>query len=192
MAMLTHAEETPLAVLSDNHDKAFDELYSSYFPRVYNYVHYRVDDFYDADDLTSQIFTKLFSSLKCYRPEKAPFAAWVFRIARNTVTDYYRSRRWNPLVSMEIFEELLDCQPGPDAIVTLDETRQHLYKALAFLTQREREIIALKFWSGCTNRDIAGMLGLSESNIGVIIFRAMRRLRLILESQGMSIDDGNH
>jgi DNA-directed RNA polymerase specialized sigma24 family protein len=44
MAMLIHAEETPLTVLADNHDKAFAELYNSYFPRVYNYVRYRVDD----------------------------------------------------------------------------------------------------------------------------------------------------
>ena len=190
MGVLTQTEETSLiALANDQDDHIFIELYNGYFPRVYNYVHYRVNDFHDADDITSQIFTKLFTKLKNYRPEKAPFSAWVFGIARNTITDYYRHLSRNPSTPLEETGDFMDSRPSPDEAVAADEMRQQLHRALASLSQREREIIALKFWSGFSNRDIAGLMGISESNTGVILFRAMRRLRLILESQGMSIDE---
>lgn len=184
----TQTEERSL-VSPANDDRAFIELYNAYFSRVYNYVHYRVNDFHDTDDLTNQIFLKLFTKRKCYQPEKAPFSVWIFRIARNTVTDYYRRRGRNTYVSLEETEELEDSGFSPEDAVESKDMRQHLHRALASLSQREREIIALKFWSGCTNRDIAKLTGISESNIGVILFRAMRRLRQILESRGVNIDN---
>lgn len=187
MAMLSQAEETSLIALANDDDHAFTELYNYYFPRVYNYVHYRVDDFYAADDLTSQIFEKLFSRLKYYQSERATFSTWLFSIARHTLTDYYRSKKRSHFTSLEITAELSDVEKDPGDIVAFNETQQHLLKALVSLTQRERDIIALKFWSGSSNRDIARLIGISESNTGVILFRAMRRLRIVLESQGMNL-----
>lgn len=187
MAMLTQAEETSLIALADADDSAFTELYNYYFPRVYNYVHYRVGDFHAADDLTSQIFEKLFSKIKGYQSEKATFSTWIFSIARHTIADYYRSQIRTPFTSLEITAELIDSEPDPADIVAFNETQRHLLKALASLTQRERDIIALKFWSGSSNRDIARLTGISESNTAVILFRSMRRLRVILESQGLNM-----
>ena len=187
MAMLTQAEETSLIALANSDGSAFTELYIYYFPRVYNYVHYRVNDFHAADDLTSQIFEKLFSRLKYYRSEKASFSAWLFSIARNTITDYYRNQTRAHSSSLEITAELIDSEPDPGDVAVFNETQQHLRKALASLNRRERDIIALKFWSDLSNRDIARFVGISESNTGVILFRAMRRLRIILQSQGLNI-----
>ena len=188
MDMLTEAEETTLIAPVVNDDNStFTELYNDYFARVDNYVHYRVDDFHAADDLVSQIFEKLFAKLKYYQPEKAIFSTWLFSIARNTITDYYRSQKRKQVVSLDISPELTDSKPDPIDIVILNETRQHLQKALASLSQRERDIIALKFWSGSSNKAIAEIMGISESNARVILFRAMRRLRIILESQGLRI-----
>jgi RNA polymerase sigma-70 factor (ECF subfamily) len=186
MVRLSQAEKTSLIALANDDGSAFTELYNDYFPRVYNYVHYRVADFHAAEDLTSQIFEKLFSRLKYYQSEKAAFSTWLFSIARNTITDYYRSRMRTNFTSLEITAELIDSEPGPDDMAAVNETQQHLLKALASLNQRERDIIALKFWSGCSNRDIAKFVGISESNTGIILFRAMKRLRKILESQGMN------
>lgn len=185
--MLNQAEEISLVSEASNDDSAFTELYNYYFSRVYNYVHYRIDDFYAADDLTSQIFEKLFSRIKYYQAEKAPFSAWLFSIARNIITDYYRSQMRTHITSLEIAAEPIDSKPGPDDIVIFTEIQQQLLKAVFSLNQRERDIIALKFWGGLSNRDIAKLIGINESNTGVILFRAMRRLRLILEGQGLSI-----
>ncbi len=168
----------------------FTEFYNEYFPRIYNYVYYRVNDPHDADDITSLIFFKLFEKRSYYNSDKAPIFAWVFSIARNTVTDYYRQRARCTATSLEIAEDLIDSGLTPDEIVASNEMRRHLHKALASLSDRERDIIALKFWSGITNREIAKIIGLSESNIGVTLYRAMRRLRHIMEIQGVCIDDG--
>lgn len=186
MAMLTQTEEISLITRANDDGSAFDELYSYYFPRVYNYVHYRVANVHVCEDLTSQIFEKLFSRLNYYQSGKAAFSAWLFSIARHTIADYYRSQARKPYTSLEMTIELIDSEPDPSDIVVLSETQQHLLKALSSLTQRERDIIALKFWSGSSNRDIATLVGISESNTAVILFRAMRRLRVILEGQGLS------
>jgi RNA polymerase sigma-70 factor (ECF subfamily) len=189
MVILTQAEETSLIALAyDDDDSAFAELYNYYFPRIYNYVHYRVSDFQDADDLISQVFEKLFSGFRYYQSEKASFSTWIFTIARNTITDYYRSQSRTNFTSLGVTEELIDSNPDPSDVVAFNETQQNLQKALSSLTKRECDIIALKFWSGFSNRDIARLTGISESNTGVILFRAMRQLRRILESQGLNIN----
>lgn len=187
MATLTLAEEISLITKVNDDDSAFNELYNYYFPRVYNYVHYRVADLHVCDDLTSQIFEKLFSRLNYYQSGKATFSTWLFSIAHHTIVDYYRSQARTHVTSVEITAELIHSEQDPSDIVAFNETQQHLLTALASLTQRERDIIALKFWSGSSNRDIAALTGITESNTAVILFRAMRRLRVILESQGMSI-----
>ncbi|MHB8157955.1 MAG: RNA polymerase sigma factor, partial [Desulfocucumaceae bacterium] len=70
-------------------------------------------------------------------------------------------------------------------VVALSETRDNLLQALASLEDRERNIVALKFWGRLSNRRIAELTGLSSSNVGVILYRSMRRLRTILDGQGV-------
>lgn len=187
MDMQTYTEEILLLPQANDEDSAFTELYNNYFPRIYNYVHYRISDFHAADDIISQIFEKVFFRFNYYQSEKASFSTWLFTIARNTIIDYYRCQTRTHFTSMEITSELIDSEPDPGDIVAFNEIQQKLVKALSSLTQRERDIIALKFWSGVSNRDIARLTGISESNTGVILYRAMQRLRIILEGQGMNI-----
>ncbi|CVK19418.1 RNA polymerase sigma factor [Sporomusa sphaeroides] len=184
MVRLTQMEEGAWLTPDNDSHRFFDEIYREYFPRIYHYVLYRVSNYHDADDLSNEIFVKLFTSLNRYQREKASLPVWIFTIARNTVIDYYR-RNSRPVTSLEAIPDFSDSRPGPEDKAVTRELRQHLREALASLSQREREIIALKFWSEFSNREIAGFIGISESHTGVILFRAMRRLRLILESQGV-------
>lgn len=171
-------------VFQADYNQVYGEIYRDYFPRIYNYVFYRVNNYHDADDLSSEIFVKLFANLDRYHSEKAPLPVWIFRIARNTVIDYYR-RNLRLSAPLNTISETSDPQPGPDERAISQEIQQHLRVALSSLSHREREIIALKFWSGFSNREIAEVIGISESYTGVTLFRAMRRLRLTLESQGV-------
>lgn len=72
---------------------AFAAIYDHYFPRVYNYVRYRVRDTETADDVTAQVFERALVCIGSYRPERAPFAAWLFAIVRNAVNDYLRAQK---------------------------------------------------------------------------------------------------
>lgn len=156
---------------------AFAAIYDHYFPRVYNYVRYRVQDAETADDITAQVFERALVSIGSYRPEHAPFAAWLFAIARNAVIDHLRAQRQRRWLSLEVLRDRASAEPQPEEVITRDETHAELLADVARLSDRERDLIALKLAAGLTNRRIAELTGLSESNVGVIVYRAVRRLR---------------
>jgi RNA polymerase sigma-70 factor, ECF subfamily len=164
---------------------AFAALYDYYFSRVYNYVRYRLQDADATDDVTAQVFERALNSIGSYRPEKAPFSAWLFAIARNAVNDYLRAQRRRRWLSLDLLWEWGSSEPQPVEIVAADELQHKLLGAVARLDSRERDLIGLKFAAGLTNRRIAKLTGLSENNVGVILYRAVRRLRAELKAQGV-------
>ena len=173
-----------MAVKAYRDPQAFAAIYEIYFPRVYNYVRYRVRNPETTDDLTSLIFEKVLTNIRLFRPEQGNFTAWLFAIAHNVVSDHFRNWEKNQWASLEAYHEIAVTANNLEEVVVGNELRSKLLKALAELNERERNIIALKFWSGLTNRKIANLIGLSESNVGVIIYRAMRHLYTILEDGG--------
>jgi RNA polymerase sigma-70 factor (ECF subfamily) len=166
---------------------AFATIYDHYFPRVYNYVRYRVGDAETADDLTAQVFERTLVNIGRYRPERAPFAAWLFAIARNAVSDHLRAQRRRRWLSLEVLRDRASAEPQPEGVAIRNETHAELLAAVARLSDRERDLIAFKFAAGLTNRRMAEITGLSESNVGVILYRAVRRLRAEL-----GVKEGDH
>lgn len=156
---------------------AFGALYDHYFPRVYNFVRYRTGDPDLADDLTAKTFERVLLHLPRYRAGAAPFAVWLFKIARNIVYDHYRREGRHGTLSLEgMADKAADMDEPVERIVEF-ETRLDLLAAISRLEPREREILAMKFTAGLTNREIAKAMALGESNVGVILFRVIRRLR---------------
>ena len=166
---------------------AFAAIYDHYFPRVYNYVRYRVGDAETADDLTAQVFERALANIGSYRPKRAPFAAWLSAIARNTVSDHLRAQKRRRWLSLQVLRDRASAEPQPEEAVIHNETCAELLAAVARLSDRERDLIALKFAAGLTNRRIAELTGLSQSNVGVILYRAVRRLRVELSTK-----EGDH
>ncbi len=163
---------------------AFTDLYDHYFPRVWNYVRYRVESSPVADDITSEVFRRAVDKLRTFDPDRAPFAAWLFGIGRNAVTDHHRSRSRRKSVPLEALGDWADASPQPAEIAESNETRQELLVAIAELTERERDVLGMKFGARFTNRQIAGATGLSDSNVGVIIYRAVRQLKKRFAAKG--------
>jgi RNA polymerase sigma-70 factor (ECF subfamily) len=159
-------------------DADFTALYDHFFTRVYNYVRYRVPDATTADDVTAQVFERILVNLGRYDPARASVGAWVFAIARSTVADHYRAqkRRRSPL-SFERLHHHASDTPSPEHAAITRDTHTRLLDAVARLGERERELIALRFGAGLNNREIAAMTHLSESNVGVILHRALRKLK---------------
>lgn len=161
----------------------FADIFDRYYNRIFKYMRYRLNSSEEAEDLSSQVFEQLIKKIETYRPERAPFEVWLFSIAQNTVNAHYRRskrRLWSPVESIG---HLPSRQPSPEEVAVQSEDQGRLLAALASLGKRERNIIALKFTSGLRNREIAELMGLSESNTGVILYRALRKLREILESE---------
>jgi len=162
---------------------AFAAVYDHYFPRVYNYVRYRVSDAATADDLTAQVFERVLTKIKHYDPKRGPFAAWLFAIARNTVNDHLRARRRHRWLSLEALRDWSSDEPQPEDLVVRNESHAEMLAAVACLNNRQRNLIALKFGAGLSNRRIAELTGLSESNVGVILYRSVRQLRVALSAE---------
>jgi len=156
--------------------EAFGKLYRQYLPKIFRYISYKINDTHTAEDLTSAVFDKALTKFESYSADKAAFSTWIFAIARNTVIDYFRvnkNSRTSPLEGIQVEME----SASPEEEVIRSEEDKILKKCIARLSASEQEIISLKFGAEFTNRQIAKTVGLSESNVGVIIYRTVRKLR---------------
>ena len=160
--------------------EAFGELYDRYAQRIYTYMRYRVDSIQTAEDLTAKTFEQALINLKNYQPHQGEFSAWLFGIAHHTISRHYRKqRRFQWLSFDQLFHHTTE-STSPEEQVIHNETQEHLLQAVQQLKARERNLIALKFAGELNNRQIAEITNLSESNVGVILYRAIKKLRGIM------------
>ena len=152
----------------------FEEYYNAELPRVYNFFRYRVGDNQLAEDLTSETFEKAWRHRERYREDLAAFSTWLFTIARRVAQDYFRKHQ-NEIPLAEISS--LPANESTEDTIQQNADSAHLAVLLARLADRDRELVALKSGAGLTNRAIDRLSGLSESNVGVILHRAVQILR---------------
>lgn len=158
-------------------------IFETYYKRVYNFIYYRVGCQYTTEDLTSQVFEKVMMKISTYSENKSPFEVWLFAIARNVVNDYYRSFKKHKFFSLDTIKDLVSKGKTPEDVLEIAETNDKLLRALNTLDMRERNIVALKFGANLKNIEIAEILELTESNVGVILYRTMRKLKSELERE---------
>jgi RNA polymerase sigma factor (sigma-70 family) len=155
----------------------FGSLYEQYLPKVFQYVNYRVGKRTIAEDLTSDIFNKALSGFARYDSAKAAFSTWIFSIARNILIDYYRRRSREQKFQKVVDPDIPAPSVSPEEEASRSEVISKLRECFSRLKANEQELISLKFSSEMTNREIARITGLSESNVGTILCRALRKLR---------------
>jgi RNA polymerase sigma-70 factor (ECF subfamily) len=168
------------AMATSMEDIDWDSVVDNELPRLYNYFRYRLGDEAAAQDLTSVVLEKAWLKRHRYRRDRAAFSAWLFAIAKNEVIAYLRKRRISAPISMA------DKATGETAEHILEHAQdlQTLSHLLADLPERERELISLKFGADLNNREISTITGLSESNVGTILSRALQKLREQWEGAG--------
>jgi RNA polymerase sigma-70 factor (ECF subfamily) len=151
----------------------WDRIYLELAPRVYNYVRFRTGSHRDAEDLTSRTFEKAWRARARYSEGRSGISTWLFRIAQNVCIDHLRARRAE--VAFEETTAITDDTPERQVERGSDLAR------LAALTrecsERDRELLALKYGAVFTNREIAKLTGLSESNVGTLLHRLVQTLR---------------
>ena len=160
----------------------WDAVYREELPRVYNFHRYRVVDQATAEDLTSITFEKAWRARGRYRKDRAAVATWLLSIARNVAIDHFRRAKTRLEAPLED-ETAADSVTPEDEAVRREEQRR-LEALLAGLPARERELVALKYGAGATNRAIATLTGLSESNVGTILHRTVAALRAAWDQGG--------
>ncbi|HYU61704.1 MAG TPA: sigma-70 family RNA polymerase sigma factor [Solirubrobacterales bacterium] len=163
----------PATEIPSDADAAFEALYRSSRDDVYAYVAGLLRDRSAAEDVTAAAFERAYGRRARFDARRGTPRAWLFGIARNAALDELRRRRRHA----ELAAEPADDAAAPDAAAEVGVRRAALRGALARLSPRERELVALKFFAGLGNAEIAAVLGVSETNAGTRLHRTIQKLR---------------
>jgi RNA polymerase sigma-70 factor (ECF subfamily) len=174
----TTQTETALVRAARNDPVAFGILYQRYLPRIYRYLRARSGSDEDAADLAQQVFLRALDAIPNYHERGLPFAAWLFRIARNLVIDGQRARRITT-VDLHAVEHLTHA-PGnhtPEVIYLHEEELTQLRSLLASLEPSKRELLELRFAAELSTREIAAVVGKREAAVRKQISRTLHTLK---------------
>ena len=160
----------------------FDRVFDTCYPAVFRYFRYRGADADTANDLASSVFEKALASLHSYDARKGSVQTWLFAIAHNLAINHWKAGQAHPTTSLDDLDLPAQNDPPPEQGLIRSQDNQEILQALQVLDSRSIEIIALKFGGNLTNGQIAGLVHLSESNVGVILYRSLLKLRAILAS----------
>ena len=159
------------------------DRFEQYYPRIYNYLRYRVNSVEDVEDLTGSIFEKAYAQRRRYNPDRGEFSTWLFTIARNQLSDYYRKHKhrskWETGAEPPV--DLVTPEPSPETRVVHQEAIVQLLQGLTQLSERDQEIISLKFAGKLSNIEIGKIMDMKEKTVSVVLLRAVRRLRRQIE-----------
>lgn len=165
-------------------EQAYGLLYELYFTPVFRYIYLRVRDKEEANDLAQTVFLKVFTALPNFKEQNKSPLAYFFTVSRNTVIDYWRTKK---VVEVDAFESIAertaDDTDGPVKSFERKESRNAIQSALEELTDIQREVITLKFLSELSNKEIAELLGKKEEAVRQIQCRALRSIKTILKNQ---------
>lgn len=155
--------------------QAFEDLYRQSRDDLYSYVAGLLRDRVAAEDVTALAFERAFRKWHRFDPRRGTARGWLFGIARNAALDELRLRkREAPLTREPVAED-----PTAHAAERLEQLEREaaLAQALDTLSPADREMVSLKFFAGLTNVEIAEATGITATNVGTRIHRAMTRLR---------------
>jgi RNA polymerase sigma-70 factor (ECF subfamily) len=159
----------------------FGRLYDLHVERVYRHIYYRVGNTSDAEDLTQQVFLKAWKAVRKYKKTATPFLAWLMRISHNLVVDFYRSKKDTAFLDDELVIE--DRTPGPEQLAEENFDQQQIRKVILQLPEYQQQVVLMSFIEGFSYSEIAAAMGKKEGNIRVIVHRALKRMRQIMETE---------
>lgn len=147
------------------------KIYEDYAIKVRNFILSKVNDFNLAEDLTSDVFVKVYSKLDSFNDKKASLSTWIFTITRHTLIDYYRTRK----VNEELPEDLTYEEDEED--ICTPENLDTLKEGLNKLSDKERDLIVLHYYSKETLKDIAKKMDISYAYAKVLHAKALLKLK---------------
>jgi len=160
--------------------QAFALLYEKYSDSIHRYFYFRLASIEMAEDLTEAVFIKTWEALPSFSlsGKELNFRAWLYRIAHNTLVDYFRSHKEE--LSIELIGDIPSTMSIPEKEVEQKEIKAQLTNAVHQLDEQSIQVIMSRFIAGLDNQETAEITGLSEGNVRVIQFRALKKLREFL------------
>ncbi len=164
----------------------FARVYSEHVWPIYGFLAYRVADRYVAEDLTQATFERALRAWSQFDPRRGSERTWLLTIARNQLIDHHRRDRHRRTET--ISEQHEPTAPGPEERLG---SGPELLDALGRLSEREREVLALRYGADLTGPEIADLLSLTLANVQQIVSRSLRKLRELLERPAGSVSEGS-
>lgn len=171
-------EEALVIAAAKQDAAAFRPLYESYFKRIFLFVYHRVEDRDLTADITAQVFLKALSRIQQYNERGLPFSSWLYRIAVNECTDFFRRNKRARVVYVEepsfhhLFEEMFPDDPR-------DELEKKLQIVLQKLKPDELQIIELRYFEDMPFKTVAEVLNITENNAKVRTYRTLEKMKKI-------------
>jgi RNA polymerase sigma-70 factor (ECF subfamily) len=179
VSTVAYAEEL-VSRIHANDAHAFDELYTRYSPRVFGYLYQRLNgNIEEAEDLTAEVFAKVYQKIDSFEVQGAPLSSWLFRIARNRLIDSVRRRPQQTQVELESAPHLTagPVFQGVDQHLAMDLIKN----GLARLTPEQRQVIVLRFLEDKSLAETATLLERSEEAVKKLQSRGLAALRRGIE-----------
>ena len=173
------SEYVLLMRVQDQDEQAIGELYDLYAPRIYAYLYRRVHEAQLAEDLTSEGFVRVLQAVQSERFWHTSFRAWLYRIAHNLVTDYYRRQPAVPLESLDELPVEEEQSADPVDLLSLEVLRASLHT----LTPDQQHVLALRFGEKLKTDDVAEIMGKSVKAVEALQHRALIALRKLMEAE---------
>jgi RNA polymerase sigma-70 factor, ECF subfamily len=164
---------------ADGDRNAFETLYRRYSRPVFGLALRRLGDRGRAEDAVQETFASVWRAARSYRPERGPGAPWLYAVARNAITDRSRVRSEPPAEP----PEGASGEPGPPEHAEAGWTAWRVHRALEELSENERAVIELAYWSGLSQSEIAEYLGIPLGTVKTRTRAALGRLAHLLEKE---------
>lgn len=163
----------------DNTQKKFSKIYDQYISRIYRFVYLRVNSKDIAQDITSETFTRAWNKFRADNPESKVknWTGFLYQIARNLITDFYRERARVQIISASYASVLTDPSMGLEEKAFLSSEVKQIKSALSQLGQEQQEVVIWRYLDGLSIKEIASIVDKPEATVRVIIHRARKALR---------------
>lgn len=158
--------------------EAFGVLYEQYSEMIFRYIYSHLENRLDAEDLTEEIFIRAWRALPKYDERGLPFSAFLFRIARNSLIDYYRQKK--PQQSIDDIE-IQSTQAGPEDMAETNFENMELRNTIAQLREDYRNVVIFRFLTGLSPEETAEIMQRSVGAVRVLQHRALAMLKDLLE-----------
>jgi len=156
---------------------AFDQIYERNFTPIYRYVLMRVNDRDIAEEVVSNVFYKAMRKLNLFRWRSIPFSAWLYRIAANEISNYYRRRKRGSVIADKALIEMEE--PAESEPMSYDFVNAYIRQ----LPQKDQDIIVLRFFEKKSFSEIAEITGKRENTLRVNLHRALKKLEALIPGE---------
>lgn len=167
----------------DGSSESFGKLYDLYQPKIYRFIFLKVSHREEAEDLTHQVFLSAWQNIKGFKIKSFPFSSWLYKIAKNKVIDHYRLKK-STLSFDSVDENIFADYNLPEFAVDRSFELEKIKKAMSEITEEQQDVLIMRFVEDLPLKEVALALDKSIGAVKLIQFRAVNKLKKILQENG--------